>query len=85
MQNPCETQVRLEMDREHNVVAAALSLVLPGLGHMYKGHYGAGFGILLSLATLGLGLIIPVCFWAMTGVCAYYSEDRRAHHPLNVF
>jgi len=98
MHHSSEAAARLEMDREHNVVAAALSAVLPGLGHMYKGHYGAGLGILLlgaplslwvgvllSLATLGLGLIIPICFWAMVGVCAYYCEDLRTRHPLNVF
>jgi TM2 domain-containing membrane protein YozV len=92
------SEVKAEMDREHNVVAAALSLALPGLGHMYKGRYGTGLGImllgaplslwigvLLSLATLGLGLLIPVFFWAMTAICAYYTEDHRAHHPLNVF
>jgi hypothetical protein len=91
------TQVRLEQDREHNVVAAASSLVLPGLGHIYKGRYGAGLvilllgvplslwvGVLLSLATFGLGMIVPIFFWAMAAVCAYYSEDRRAHHPLNL-
>ena len=98
MHHPCETLARLEMEREHNVVAVALSLALPGLGHIYKGHYGSGLailllgaplslwvGVLLSLATLGLGMIIPVCFWAMTAICAFYSEDWRAHHPLTVF
>ena len=98
MNTPCQSQVvRIEMDREHNVVAAALSVALPGLGHMYKGRYGTGaailllgapmalwVGVLLSLATLGLGMIIPVCFWAMTAVCAYYTEDHRAHHLMNV-
>jgi len=81
------------MEREHNVVAAALSLVLPGLGHAYKGHYGTGgailllgapmalwTGVLLSLATLGLGMVVPVCFWAMTAFCAYYADDCRARH-----
>jgi hypothetical protein len=85
------------MNREHNVVAAVSSLVLPGLGHIYKGHLRDGLtilllgaplalwvGVLLSLATLGLGLIVPVFFWAMTAVGAYYLEDRRAHHPLNL-
>lgn len=97
MSHSCENQVRIELDREHNVVAAALSLAIPGLGHMYKARYGTGLaimllgaplslwvGVLLSLATLGLGLIIPVLFWAMTAVCAYDTEDRRVHHPLNV-
>ena len=91
------TAVRLELDREHNVMAASLSLLLPGLGHIYKGQYGTGLaillvgaplslwvGLLLSLATLGLGLMIPVFFWAMTSACAFYTEDHRAHHALNV-
>lgn len=97
MSHNYRTDARIEMDREHNVVAASLSLALPGLGHIYKARYGTGLGILLlgaplslwvgvllSLATLGLGLMIPVFFWAMTAVCAYYTEDHRAHHPLNV-
>jgi len=85
--------VRAEMEREHNVMAAALSLLLPGLGHAYKGQYGAAMtillfggplalwvGVLLSLATLGLGMLIPIGFWAMTAFCAYYAEDHRARH-----
>jgi TM2 domain-containing membrane protein YozV len=93
-----EKRARIELDREHNVMAAALSLVLPGLGHIYKARYGTGLailllgvplslwvGVLLSLATLGLGLMIPVCFWAMVSFCAFYSEDRRKHHVMNVF
>lgn len=101
MNPPCNTLTRVaprvEMDREHNVVAATLSLVLPGLGHLYKARFATGLailllgapiavwvGILLSLATLGLGLIIPVLFWASAAVCAYYTEDHRAHHLFNV-
>jgi hypothetical protein len=92
-QNPANA----ELVREHNVVAAALSLALPGLGHVYKGRYGSGLailllgapiaiwvGVLLSLATLGLGLVIPVFYWAMTAICAYYTEDHRARHPFNL-
>jgi TM2 domain-containing membrane protein YozV len=98
MSHVCESQiVRIEQDREHNVVAAALSVALPGMGHIYKGRYGTGIailllgaplslwvGVLLSLATLGLGLFIPVFYWAMTAVSAYYAEDHRAHHAFNV-
>jgi hypothetical protein len=87
----------VEMVREHNVLAAAGSLVLPGLGHLYKGLYLPGFvilflgapialwtGVLLSLATLGLGLLVPVAFWAAVAVSAYYAEDHRKHHPFNI-
>ena len=89
--------VRRELDREHNVIAAALRALLPGMGHAYKGHYGEPLailllgvplslwvGVLLSLATLGLGMLIPVFFWATVALSAYYADDHRAHHPLNL-
>ena len=77
---------------ETNRIAAALTLV-PGLGHVYKGHFAAGFvwmflgmpialwtGILLSLATAGVGLLIPLICWGALGLDAYYEKDRRSHH-----
>ena len=58
---------------DRNKIAALLSIV-PGLGHLYKHHHLAGFGIMtvgnvmmvfialwLSLATLGLSLIVVDC------------------------
>ncbi len=91
------TAAQAEMTREHDVMAAASSVLLPGLGHIYKGHYAAGaaillmgaplslwVGVLLSLATLGVGLLIPILFWASVAVCAYYAPDNRKHHPFNV-
>lgn len=80
-----------------NVIAAALSAVLPGLGQLYKGHVASGLlwmffgmplaiwiGILLSLATVGLGLVIPILCWVALAVDAYYEVDlrRRRHHHL---
>ena len=80
-----------------NVIAAALSTVVPGLGLVFKGHYTAGFiwmffgmplaiwiGILLSLATAGLGLLLPLVCWAAQAVDAYYEVDLRRlrHHHL---
>ena len=92
-----QIEAKAEMVREHNVVAAASSLVIPGLGHIYKGQYLPGVvilllgaplavwaGVLLSLATLGVGLLIPVAYWATVAVSAYYAEDRRKHHPFNI-
>ena len=80
-----------------NVIAAVLSGIIPGLGQIYKGRFESGFlwmvlgmplavwiGLLLSLATAGLGLIIPVLCWAASVVDAYYEVDlrRRRHHHL---
>jgi uncharacterized membrane protein len=82
-----------ELTREHNMMAAVLSLMLPGLGHLYKAHYLRGAflivlgipiavwaGILLGLATAGLGLLLPIGYWAGIATDAYYTDDRRRHH-----
>lgn len=82
------------VSREHaqNEIAALLSII-PGLGHIYKGHYGAGLlwmflgvpfaiwiGIILSLATAGLGLIFPILCWAGVAWDAYNEKNRRHHY-----
>ena len=77
-----------------NKIAGLLSIV-PGLGQIYKGHYAAGFiwmfvgmpvaiwiGILLGLATAGLGLLFPIACWAALTVDAFYARDLRKHHWL---
>jgi hypothetical protein len=82
-----------EVVHAQNEIAAALSIVLPGLGHIYKGHLEAGLlwmflgmpvalwiGVLLSLATAGAGLLLPILCWAGLAVDAYYEKDRRRHH-----
>jgi TM2 domain-containing membrane protein YozV len=76
-----------------NKCAAFLSIVIPGLGQIYKGHVAAGLlwlclgmpialfvGILLGLATAGIGLIFPLACWAALAVDAYYEKDLRIHH-----
>ena len=80
-----------------NVIAAVLSTVWPGLGQLYKGHVASGWlwmlagmplaiwiGILLSLATAGIGLVLPILCWVALAVDAYYEVDlrRRRHHHL---
>jgi hypothetical protein len=79
---------------DRNKVAAILSVV-PGLGHLYKHHYLAGLGILtagnalmvfiamwLSLATLGLSLIlVPLVWFAGVAYSAYGASDEHGHHP----
>jgi hypothetical protein len=81
-----------EEKHAHDEIAALLSIV-PGLGHIYKGHYEMGFlwmllgtpfavwiGIMLSLATAGLGLLFPILCWAGLAWDAYNEKDRRHHH-----
>ena len=80
-----------------NVIAAVLSTIVPGLGQVYKGQHISGFiwmfagmplaiwvGILLSLATAGIGLLLPLVCWAAQAVDAYYEVDLRRlrHHHL---
>ncbi len=76
-----------------NKVAAMLSIVVPGLGQIYKGHVAFGFvwmllgmpltiwiGILLGLATAGFGLLLPIACWIGLVFDAYYERDERRHH-----
>jgi hypothetical protein len=79
---------------DRNKIAALLSIV-PGLGHLYKHHYLAGFGIMtagnvmmvfialwLSFATLGLSLIgVPALWFAGIGYSAYLASDEHGMHP----
>jgi hypothetical protein len=86
------TPVSREAQYAHNEIAALLSII-PGLGHIYKGHYEAGLlwmllgmpfaiwiGIMLSLATAGLGLFFPILCWVALAWDAYNEKDRRRHH-----
>jgi hypothetical protein len=86
------TPLSKEEKHANNEIAALLSIV-PGLGHIYKGHYEAGFlwmflgmpvamwiGILFGLATAGIGLLFPILCWAALAVDAYNEKDRRHHH-----
>ena len=81
--------------KAQNTIAAVLSIAVPGLGQVYKGHVGAGVlwmfvgmpmalwvGLLLSLATAGFGLLIPLLCWAALAFDAYYETDRRHHDSL---
>ena len=79
---------------DRNKLAGLLSLV-PGLGHLYKHHYLAGFCILsignvlvafiaglASLGTLGLSLIaFPAIWFAGVAYSAYMATDEHGHHP----
>jgi len=86
------TPLTKEEKHTHNEIAALLSIV-PGLGHIYKGHYGMGLlwmflgmpiaiwiGILFGLATAGVGLLFPILCWVGLAWDAYNEKDRRHHH-----
>jgi hypothetical protein len=86
------TSLSKEQKHAHNEIAALLSIV-PGLGHIYKGHYEMGFlwmflgmpiaiwiGILFGLATAGVGLLFPILCWVGLAWDAYNEKDRRHHH-----
>jgi hypothetical protein len=76
------TPISKEEKHARDEIAAILSIV-PGLGHIYKGHYEAGFlwiGILFGLATAGIGLLFPILCWAALVWDAYNEKDRRRHH-----
>ncbi len=88
------TPLSKEEKHANNEIAALLSIV-PGMGHIYKGHYEAGFlwmflgmplaiwiGILFGLATAGIGLIFPILCWGGLAWDAYNEKDRRHHHHL---
>ena len=74
---------------------AALSSLIPGLGHIYKGHYSTGFeimiispfviwsGLILGWATMGIGILVPVAYLIGVVVHAYTIEDKR-HHPAGL-
>lgn len=91
-----KTALKVEPEVVHaeNEIAAVLTLI-PGLGHIYKGHLTAGFvwmfigmplaiwvGILLGLATFGIGLFFPIACWAGLAYDAYNERNLRRHHML---
>jgi len=79
---------------ERNVIAGVLSII-PGLGHIYKGLYADGLvvmllltpivvwaSVLLTLTTRGLGLLMPIAYWAIVVFKAMKEPDHRKHHLL---
>jgi hypothetical protein len=94
MHNTLSTRLTKEEKHAHNEIAALLSIV-PGLGHIYKGHYEMGLiwmflgmpvavfiGIISILGTAGVSLLFPPIVWAALAVDAYNEKDRRHHHHL---
>lgn len=73
--------------------AAMLMSVIPGLGHIYKGHNLTGillmagglFAVfacgLAATATMGLGLLLLPLYWAGVMMQVYWLDDRKAPRP----
>ena len=60
--------------------AAVLSFFLPGLGQMYRGHVGRGFGWFVLVVVGYLIFVIPgICLhvWCIYDAC---SEGKRHRH-----
>ena len=88
----CDWHVGYEHDPESlgtvRDVAAVVMSVIPGLGHIYKGHrlsgalymLGAVFAIfaaaVASTATAGFGLLLLPLYWAGVMLQVYWLEDR---------
>ena len=85
-----------EKQLKHINLIAAVSSIIPGLGHIYKGHVKTGVGILIispffiwaallfGFATLGIGLFLPFAYLFVVGWHAYFIENQRKH-PLQFF
>jgi len=69
-ENVSEKRWQAFLVKARNELAVLLSII-PGLGHIYKGYYLMGVGLIL---------LIPVCFWAGTAVSAFMIEDHRKYH-----
>ncbi|HET6408896.1 MAG TPA: hypothetical protein VFG14_13505 [Chthoniobacteraceae bacterium] len=72
-----------------DAIAVVLSII-PGLGHMYKGHLLKGALLLMggilagfasalaATASAGFGLFLLPLYWAGVMLQVYWLEDRRA-------
>ena len=66
--------------------------VVPGLGHIYKGHrllgallmLGSGFAIfacfVAATASAGWGMLLLPIYWVGVMLHVYFLEDRALHH-----
>ena len=91
----CDWYVGYRLSREEPFgsgrdMAAVLMSIVPGLGHIYKGHTLTGFLYLLggvfavfavgvaATFTAGFGLLLLPLYWAGVMLQVFWLEDRRA-------
>ena len=80
---------------QRDKASAALSIV-PGLGHIYKGHFllggllmiGAAFALVacsvVATATAGFGLLLLPLYWLGVMMQVYWIEDRKPAASVGV-
>lgn len=73
-------------------VTAVCFSVLPGVGHIYKGHrllgailmLGSVFAVcaamLAGFASAGWGLLLLPLYWGAVMLHVYWADDRALHH-----
>ena len=63
----------------HPGLAAVLSFVIPGLGQIYNGELGKGFGFVAGVVISGfltaiyIGVVLLVILWVWAVVDAYHT------------
>ena len=74
-------------------VAAVVMSIVPGLGHMYKGHPAAAaiaFGgallatfaaVVAATATMGMALALLPLYWAAVMLHVFWAEDWSGKRP----
>jgi len=70
----------------HDILAAVLTIVLPGAGHYFKGYHGAAWLFLLLVPVVGIfafaftmffGWLLVPTYWAAVATDAYLRKDLR--------
>lgn len=91
----CDWHVGYERQPDETVgntrdIAAVVLSIIPGLGHIYKGHRATGvlymigsvfafaFCFLAGAASAGWGLLLLPLYWAGIMLQVYWLEDRAA-------
>ena len=89
MNNQHYVRLSKEAVSAENKCAAFLSIILPGLGHIYKGHKALGLllmfagtplavlgALLLATGTAGFGVLVLPVYWLAVMVHVYAIQDR---------
>ena len=89
--NRCDWVRRAPERHDVRDIAALALSVVPGLGHLYKGHVLLGglvffvlgpavlvFTLATVTATVGASLLLPLVCMGAVMIHAYFAEDRRA-------